>query len=105
MMPSTRLILDEGFSADTLERISTQCYDDDELATFPVAVVVLAHITGSIANHLSNRPVHTDEFETVKALIEPPVRSLLEAVSVGRRDDVAERVSTLSDAFLAWRES
>ena len=104
-MPSTRRILDAGFSADTLERISTQCFDDDELATFPVAVVVLAHVTGSIANDLSDRPVPTDEFETVRALIEPPVRSLLEAVSAGRRDDVAERVSTLSDAFLAWRES
>ncbi len=60
-MPSTRPILDGGFSADTLERISTQCYDDDESAAFPVAVVVLAHVTGSIANDLRDRPVDTDE--------------------------------------------
>ena len=104
-MSATRRILDEGFSADNLERISAQCYDDDELATFPVAVVVLAHVAGAVASDLSERAVLTEEFDGVKQLIEPPLQALLDAVSSGNSDQVATSVSALSEAFLTWRRS
>lgn len=86
-----------------LETIASTSYEN--LATHPVASLVVAHVCGAIAEVWNGQPITTAEASKTEAIIEAPLRSALAACEGAESRAVTTAIEVLARAFLEWRRS
>jgi hypothetical protein len=92
-----------GFSARTLRTLSDRCVASDARTVYPGPLLVLEYVTRILAERLEGGPVGVPEFEHVRAMFEPSVQGLIEAMISNDAGAVTQASDRLARIFVQFR--